>query len=252
MKIVRRITHISLGIMKFLIFVALSGFFRWIDILYYSFGIKGIFFSIGICIVCVFHFFFVFPKKLKHIFPPILFEDEIAEIKQKHATHTKQINSDMQKLIDDCYWGEIEKEEISKRLDSIMQEKEALKNCEDKYPIPSKKFTLHSPQSYFQEQNPILYTILILSAMLFACILFFSSYFWLILHSDSPSESYQSNGYEYEIEPKLWVDMEDTVYISSTGKIHLRSDCSGMKSYDEMTYEEACEAGYEHCSRCFN
>lgn len=43
-----------------------------------------------------------------------------------------------------------------------------------------------------------------------------------------------------------------TVYISSSGKIHLKSDCSGMKSYKEMTMEKAVNSGYSTCGRCFD
>lgn len=156
--------------------------------LYYDFGIIGILMGAGISIISAFHFFVVFPRKYKQIFPPSS--------------------------------------------------------------PSSQKFALHSPQSRFQEQNPILYTVLILSAILFAYILFFSSSLWLSSHYDASRESDQYDN--YETEPEFWMDMNDTVYISSTGKIHLSPDCSGMKAYDEMTYEDACEAGYEHCSRCFN
>lgn len=54
-------------------------------------------------------------------------------------------------------------------------------------------------------------------------------------------------------EPESGMQLSCTVYISKRGhKIHLNSDCSGMMYYFEMTYEEACEAGYSHCSRCFD
>ena len=41
-----------------------------------------------------------------------------------------------------------------------------------------------------------------------------------------------------------------TVYVSKSGKIHFKSDCSGMKNYTEMTYAEAIAAGYSLCSKC--
>ena len=41
------------------------------------------------------------------------------------------------------------------------------------------------------------------------------------------------------------------VYVSNYGKIHLRSNCSGMKHYSTMTYDAAYNAGYSHCSKCF-
>ncbi|MCC8357069.1 MAG: hypothetical protein LJU34_04345 [Oscillospiraceae bacterium] len=43
------------------------------------------------------------------------------------------------------------------------------------------------------------------------------------------------------------------VYVStSSHKIHLRSDCSGMKNYSTMTLGEAESCGYEYCKNCFN
>lgn len=54
-------------------------------------------------------------------------------------------------------------------------------------------------------------------------------------------------------EPKHRISLDRTVYVSRSGhKIHLHSGCSGMMYYVAMTYEEACEAGYSHCSRCFD
>lgn len=42
------------------------------------------------------------------------------------------------------------------------------------------------------------------------------------------------------------------VYISEFyGKIHKRSDCSGMKYYFTMDYDDAIEAGYVKCKKCF-
>lgn len=41
------------------------------------------------------------------------------------------------------------------------------------------------------------------------------------------------------------------VYVSSYGKIHRYSGCSGMKYYTEMTYSAALAAGYSRCSKCF-
>lgn len=42
-----------------------------------------------------------------------------------------------------------------------------------------------------------------------------------------------------------------TVYVSSTGKIHSKSNCSGMKSYTEMSYDEAVSKGYVFCKKCY-
>lgn len=41
------------------------------------------------------------------------------------------------------------------------------------------------------------------------------------------------------------------VYVSNSGKIHSVSDCSGMKSYREMTLGTADAKGYEYCSNCW-
>lgn len=42
------------------------------------------------------------------------------------------------------------------------------------------------------------------------------------------------------------------VYVSkSGGKIHVKSNCSGMAHYYTMTYGEAVTRGYAHCSKCF-
>jgi len=46
------------------------------------------------------------------------------------------------------------------------------------------------------------------------------------------------------------MDPQRTVYVSAAGLIHLKKDCSGMKSYSEMTLEQADAAGYELCERC--
>lgn len=43
-----------------------------------------------------------------------------------------------------------------------------------------------------------------------------------------------------------------TVYVSSTGKYHSKSNCSGMKSYTEMSLDEALEAGHIPCKRCWD
>lgn len=42
------------------------------------------------------------------------------------------------------------------------------------------------------------------------------------------------------------------VFVSNSGhKIHLHSDCSGMKYYTAMTLSEALAKGYETCDKCF-
>lgn len=42
-----------------------------------------------------------------------------------------------------------------------------------------------------------------------------------------------------------------TVYVSRNGKIHLRSNCSGMKNYTTMTLGQADSRGYKRCDKCF-
>lgn len=43
-----------------------------------------------------------------------------------------------------------------------------------------------------------------------------------------------------------------TVYVSRNGKIHKRSNCSGMKYYTEMSYSSAKAAGYVECKNCYH
>lgn len=43
----------------------------------------------------------------------------------------------------------------------------------------------------------------------------------------------------------------ETVYVSNSGKIHRRSNCSGMKHYTTMTYDEAIARGYDKCKKCY-
>ncbi len=47
------------------------------------------------------------------------------------------------------------------------------------------------------------------------------------------------------------VSADTIVYVSQSGKIHSVHDCSGMKSYKEMTIAEAEAKGYEYCSNCW-
>ena len=47
------------------------------------------------------------------------------------------------------------------------------------------------------------------------------------------------------------LDPNTIVYVSNSGKIHLVSDCSGMKNYKEMTLKEAVSRGYEYCKNCW-
>ena len=41
------------------------------------------------------------------------------------------------------------------------------------------------------------------------------------------------------------------VYVSRTGKIHKKSNCSGMKYYTVMDYDEAVNNGYDFCNNCY-
>lgn len=54
-------------------------------------------------------------------------------------------------------------------------------------------------------------------------------------------------------EPEIDEDLlfDNNVYVSSTGKYHSKPDCSGMTQYTEMTKEEAINAGYVPCKRCY-
>ena len=45
--------------------------------------------------------------------------------------------------------------------------------------------------------------------------------------------------------------MEQTVYVSNSGKIHSVNNCSGMKNYTSMTLADALAKGYEKCSNCW-
>ena len=59
--------------------------------------------------------------------------------------------------------------------------------------------------------------------------------------------------YPYETEQKAEVKNEQsyTVYVSQYGKIHKRSNCSGMKYYTAMSSKEARRAGYALCQNCY-
>lgn len=56
-----------------------------------------------------------------------------------------------------------------------------------------------------------------------------------------------------ETEQKAEVKDEQsyTVYVSKYGKIHKRSNCSGMKYYTAMSYKAAMRAGYALCQNCY-
>lgn len=42
-----------------------------------------------------------------------------------------------------------------------------------------------------------------------------------------------------------------TVYVSRAGKIHTNPNCSGMKYYRKMGYNDARRAGYDLCQNCY-
>ncbi|MCD8050070.1 MAG: hypothetical protein LUE89_00115 [Clostridiales bacterium] len=66
--------------------------------------------------------------------------------------------------------------------------------------------------------------------------------------SGSSGSSSSSNTYTYSSS----VADSTTVYVSYSGnKIHLRSNCSGMKNYKTMTYTEAKASGADECKNCF-
>ena len=53
--------------------------------------------------------------------------------------------------------------------------------------------------------------------------------------------------------PETPEDVRDTVvYVSASDILHLKSNCSGMKNYREMTLGEAEGAGLSRrCKKCF-
>lgn len=70
--------------------------------------------------------------------------------------------------------------------------------------------------------------------------------------SAKSSSSNSSGASDGGTKQKSWVNSTRTIYVSRSGhKIHLKSNCSGMKYYDEMSYKDACAAGYAHCLKCF-
>ena len=185
MKTLARIAWVLSIVMRIFFIVIIVDSFKVMYDLFFDYGIMGIFAYIGIITALAFHFFLIFPKKLRQIIRP-------------------------ESMQDDAYINYL-------------------------FPKPS----------------PSICAAIVLIAIFFAIFLSFYSYSWLCTNYDL-SDEYIPIDKNYETEPELWMDINDTVYVSNTGKIHLSPDCSGMKNYDEMIYEEACEAGYEHCSRCFN
>lgn len=47
------------------------------------------------------------------------------------------------------------------------------------------------------------------------------------------------------------VRADTIVYVSENAKIHRKKNCSGMKTYKEMTIGEADEHDYDYCSKCW-
>lgn len=70
--------------------------------------------------------------------------------------------------------------------------------------------------------------------------------------SNSNSSSRNTTNQSWITQPKSWVNLDRTVYISERSHtINLNSGCSGMRNYFSMTYGDACAAGYAHCRTCF-
>ena len=67
-----------------------------------------------------------------------------------------------------------------------------------------------------------------------------------------PSLTVPSFDFDYEEEDE---DEDEhysvTVYVSKAGKIHRISNCSGMKYYTPMDYDEAVSRGYKLCMNCY-
>ncbi len=65
------------------------------------------------------------------------------------------------------------------------------------------------------------------------------------------SESSDDNKAAVTEKQDLTETSDDTVYVSSTGKYHSRSDCSGMVSYTEMSIDKAKSNGFDPCKKCY-
>ena len=65
------------------------------------------------------------------------------------------------------------------------------------------------------------------------------------------SESSDDNKAAVTEKQDLTETSDDTVYVSSTGKYHSKSDCSGMVSYTEMSIDKAKSNGFDPCKKCY-
>lgn len=61
----------------------------------------------------------------------------------------------------------------------------------------------------------------------------------------------QSSGTTSSGSASSGISANTKVYVSNSGTIHTRSNCSGMKNYTTMTYGEAKAKGYTECKNCF-
>lgn len=55
----------------------------------------------------------------------------------------------------------------------------------------------------------------------------------------------------YTPKPTAPASEDFTVYVSNSGTMHKKSNCSGMKYYTEMPYSVAKEYYTKKCSKCF-
>lgn len=69
------------------------------------------------------------------------------------------------------------------------------------------------------------------------------------LPGETPSEPTEKTPQHSSSQSSI-APQEQNVYVSSSGKYHKVSDCSGMKTYTEMTLSEAIDAGCSACKKC--
>ena len=69
--------------------------------------------------------------------------------------------------------------------------------------------------------------------------------------SDNSSNSVPSTPSSGSTGGSSSVSGSTTVYVSNNGKMHKKSNCSGMKNYTTMTYDEAVSKGKSKCHKCF-
>lgn len=82
-------------------------------------------------------------------------------------------------------------------------------------------------------------------------ILQIESYIYVTDTIEKYSKSQEELIKENEEKSKVQTSKEQRiVYVSTTGKYHSKTNCSGMKNYTTMTYDEAIAYGYEACKKC--